>query len=70
MTALAEAVTLLRAEGSEAAWVSCGTPGGDAHAGRTETSLLLALDPATVHARVAAAGATEPIAALMGRFAS
>jgi mycofactocin system creatininase family protein len=68
VTALAEAVTLLRAEGFEAAWVSCGPPGGDAHAGRTETSLLLAIDPASVHTQVATAGATEPLAALMGRL--
>lgn len=36
----------------------------DAHAGRTETSLLLALRPDLVHLRLAAAGATGPIGAL------
>ena len=44
---LVDAVTLLRYEGRDAAWFPC-APGGDAHAGRTETSLVLALDPALV----------------------
>ena len=44
---LVEAVRLLRYEGRDAAWTAC-APGGDAHAGRTETSLMLALDPASV----------------------
>jgi len=44
---LVDAVRLLRYEGRDAAWHAC-APGGDAHAGRTETSLLLALDPGVV----------------------
>jgi creatinine amidohydrolase len=44
---LVEAVRLLRYEGRDAAWFAC-SPGGDAHAGRTETSLLLALAPGLV----------------------
>jgi mycofactocin precursor peptide peptidase len=40
-------------------------PGGDAHAGRTETSLLLALDPGCVHLDRAEAGATRPLAELI-----
>ena len=44
---LVDAVRLLRYEGRDAAWLAC-APGGDAHAGRTETSLMLALDPACV----------------------
>jgi creatinine amidohydrolase len=44
---LVEAVRLLRDEGRDAAWFAC-APGGDAHAGRTETSLVLALAPALV----------------------
>jgi len=44
---LVDAVRLLRHEGRDAAWFAC-APGGDAHAGRTETSLVLALDPAHV----------------------
>ena len=37
-------------------------PGGDAHAGRTETSLLLALRPDLVRLDRAAAGETAPLA--------
>ncbi len=39
--------------------------GGDAHAGRTETSLLLALDPASVRLEAAAPGRREPLPVLM-----
>jgi mycofactocin precursor peptide peptidase len=41
------------------------TPGGDAHAGRTETSLLLAIAPEVVRAELAERGRTEPIATLL-----
>jgi mycofactocin system creatininase family protein len=44
------------------------TPGGDAHAGRTETSLLLAIDPGAVRLRLAEPGRTEPIATLLPRL--
>ena len=62
---LARAVAVLRAEGRRVAAWSPRIPGGDAHAGRTETSLLLALDPAAVHLDRAEAGATAPLAELM-----
>lgn len=39
--------------------------GGDTHAGRTETSLLLALDPTIVRLERAEPGVTEPLAALL-----
>lgn len=65
---LAEAVTLLRYEGRDAAWLACGVPGGDAHAGRTETSLMLHLAPDTVDMSRAVVGATEPIGSLMPRL--
>jgi mycofactocin precursor peptide peptidase len=42
--------------------------GGDAHAGRTETSLMLALDPAAVRLELAAAGCTEPLRTLLPRL--
>jgi creatinine amidohydrolase len=42
--------------------------GGDAHAGRTETSLLLALRPELVQVDRLAAGATEPLPALTARL--
>jgi creatinine amidohydrolase len=40
--------------------------GGDAHAGRTETSLLLALDPRMVRHNEVVVGATEPLATVLG----
>jgi mycofactocin system creatininase family protein len=43
-------------------------PGGDAHAGRTETSLMLAIDAGAVRSDLAEAGCTEPLAALMPRL--
>ncbi len=42
--------------------------GGDAHAGRTETSLMLALDARAVHPELAAPGCTEPIDRLLPRL--
>ncbi|MFV9432273.1 mycofactocin biosynthesis peptidyl-dipeptidase MftE [Rhodococcus aetherivorans] len=65
---LIEAVSLLRYEGRDAAWLPCAVPGSDAHAGVTETSLLLHLAPGTVDMTRAAVGATEPIGALMPRL--
>jgi mycofactocin system creatininase family protein len=44
-------------------------PGGDAHAGRTETSLLLAIAPEVVHA-ARPVGATEPLALVIGDLRS
>ncbi len=43
-------------------------PDGDAHAGRTETSLLLAIDPAAVRLSLAEPGCTEPLATLLPRL--
>jgi len=40
-------------------------PGGDAHAGRTETSLLLAIDPTSVRSGSAVAGHTGPLREVM-----
>ncbi|NLV78863.1 MAG: mycofactocin biosynthesis peptidyl-dipeptidase MftE [Rhodococcus sp.] len=65
---LAEAVSLLRYEGRDAAWLACAVPGGDPHAGRTETGLMLHLAPETVDMSRAVEGATEPIATLMPRL--
>jgi creatinine amidohydrolase len=63
--ALERAVSTLQAEGRRVmAW----TPHGyaDAHAGRSETSILLELGDARVRLDRAEAGATEPISELMG----
>jgi creatinine amidohydrolase len=65
LPALVTATTLLRAEGRDVAWHSCGVPGADAHAGRHETSLMLALAPDDVRADLAVAGNTAPLAELM-----
>jgi len=61
---LGRAVTRLRAEGRDVrafapAWA------GDAHAGRVETGLALALDPARVQLELAVAGDTRPLASML-----
>jgi mycofactocin precursor peptide peptidase len=43
--ALTRAVSRLRAEGRDVGWCSCTALGGDAHAGHTETSVLLHISP-------------------------
>lgn len=65
---VAAAVALLRHEGRDAGWVPCEVVWGDAHAGRTETSLMAAIAPATVREELAEAGATEPVEVLMPRL--
>ncbi|MFC5995465.1 mycofactocin biosynthesis peptidyl-dipeptidase MftE [Pseudonocardia hispaniensis] len=64
---LVSAVRLLRHEGRDAAWIPCAAPGfdADAHAGRTETSLMLALEPDAVRAERAVAGNTAPLRDLL-----
>lgn len=61
---VARAVATLRAEGRD---VRVWSPSfrGDAHAGRTETSLLLHLRPEVVRADRLAAGATAPLGELL-----
>lgn len=60
-----DAVAQLRHEGREVAWFGCAAPRGDAHAGRTETSILLALDPAVVRTDAVESGNTASLAELM-----
>jgi mycofactocin system creatininase family protein len=62
--AITAAINQLRAEGREVGRVSCSGP-GDAHAGRTETSLLLHLAPSMVRLGRAEAGNLTPIQTLM-----
>jgi mycofactocin precursor peptide peptidase len=65
--ALAAAVALLREEGRDVrAWAP--RWGGDAHAGRTETSLMLALAPQRVRAERAAVGNPTPLPELIERL--
>jgi mycofactocin precursor peptide peptidase len=68
LDALRAAVPLLRHEGRDVAWFPCGVPGGDAHAGRTETSLMLHVEPGGVRADRAVAGETAPIGSLLPRL--
>lgn len=72
---LDDAVTRLRQEGHDAAWAGCDVPGGglpggsfpggDAHAGLTETSVMLHLAPGQVRPFHAVTGETRPLAAIM-----
>jgi creatinine amidohydrolase len=64
---LTAAVTLLRTEGRDVrAWAP--RFGGDAHAGRVETSLMLALAPERVHVDRTVAGETAPLGRLIERL--
>lgn len=65
IVALTSAVTQLRDEGHDVAWVPCATEDVDAHAGFTETSLMLHLRPRSVRLRRAEAGNTTPIGQLL-----
>jgi mycofactocin system creatininase family protein len=57
-----------RSDGEAAMLWTASVPGGDAHAGRTETSLMLAIDPGAVRLELAAAGCTTPLDVLMPRL--
>ncbi|MFG2088579.1 mycofactocin biosynthesis peptidyl-dipeptidase MftE [Spirillospora sp. NPDC048824] len=59
------AVARLRREGHDAAWAGCGVPGGDAHAGVTETSVMLYLAPGLVRPFGGVTGDTRPITEIM-----
>ena len=68
LEALRAAAGLLRAEGRDVTWWNCSVAGADAHAGHTETSLLLHLSPEVVRMGAVARGNTEPLADLMTRL--
>jgi creatinine amidohydrolase len=68
LAALRAAGAVLRREGREVAWFPCAVPGGDAHAGRTETSLMLHVEPGAVRADRSVPGATAPLAELLPRL--
>jgi creatinine amidohydrolase len=65
---LAAAVATLRAEGRAVLAWAPRVPGGDAHAGRTETSLMLALAPETVRLDAAEPGDLRPLRAVIGEL--
>lgn len=63
--ALAGAVPQLRGEGRDAGWVPCAAAGADAHAGHTETSVLLHISPGLVALDDLIPGNTAPLVELM-----
>jgi mycofactocin precursor peptide peptidase len=63
--ALAGAVRTLRAEGRDAGWCPCVAAGADAHAGHTETSVLLHIAPADVQTDRWLTGNREPLGELL-----
>jgi creatinine amidohydrolase len=68
---LARAVNTLTAEGRRVlAWSPRGLPDGDAHAGRIETSLMLALAPSDVVVEAAEPGDRRPLAELAASLRS
>ena len=65
IAALSRAVNRLRAEGRDAAWCPCVVAGGDAHAGHTETSVLLHISPTHVLTDRWRAGNGAPLSDLL-----
>lgn len=62
---LVEAVCLLRYEGRDVAWFPCSFTDADAHAGFTETSVLLHVSPTVVNPERAVTGNCAPVATLL-----
>ncbi len=65
VASLRSAVTLLRHEGRDVTWFPCVVAGADAHAGETETSLLLHISPELVRSGELRTGNTAPLRELM-----
>jgi mycofactocin precursor peptide peptidase len=63
--AVGAAVRRLRDEGRDAGWCPCSVSEGDAHAGHTETSILLHLSPESVYIDERRAGNVTALAELM-----
>jgi creatinine amidohydrolase/Fe(II)-dependent formamide hydrolase-like protein len=61
---------LLREEGRDVAWCSCTVAGADAHAGHTETSVLLHISPDDVWLEECVAGNDAPLAELLPQLRS
>ena len=68
LDALRAAVHVLRNEDRDAAWCSCSVADADAHAGHTETSVLLHLCPDAVRTQDWVRGNTESLADLLPRM--
>jgi creatinine amidohydrolase len=67
-SAVSSAVERLRDEGRRCACFSVSAASGDAHAGLTETALLLHLDPRAVRRDSVEVGDTSPVGELMDRL--
>lgn len=65
VAALTAAARLLRFEGRDVAWCSCTAEGADAHAGHTETSVLLHISPSDVWIDESLPGNGAPLSELM-----
>jgi mycofactocin precursor peptide peptidase len=63
--ALAGAAALLRYEGRDVGWCPCGVENADAHAGHTETSVLLHISPEAVRLEERVPGNRTPLAELL-----
>ncbi|QUR66416.1 mycofactocin biosynthesis peptidyl-dipeptidase MftE [Mycobacterium spongiae] len=63
--AVNRAVDQLRSEGRDAGWCPCVDPGADAHAGHSETSVLLHISPADVLTDRWLAGNDSPVTELL-----
>ncbi len=63
--AVRAAVSRLCYEGRACQGWHAALPGGDAHAGRSETSIMLALDPAAVRLEAAERGELRPVSQIM-----
>ncbi|MFZ2511308.1 MAG: mycofactocin biosynthesis peptidyl-dipeptidase MftE [Gordonia sp. (in: high G+C Gram-positive bacteria)] len=66
--AVASAVATLRAESRDVAWFPCAFANADAHAGHTETSVLLEISPSRVRMDRAEVGNTAPIGVLLAEL--
>jgi creatinine amidohydrolase len=67
-SAVSSAVERLRAEGRRCACFSASAASGDAHAGLSETALLLHLEPRAVRRDSVEVGDTSPVGELMDRL--
>ena len=68
VSAVAAAVAQLRDEGRDVAWCACSVLGADAHAGHTETSVLLHISPDAVRTDEWVPGNEAPLSDLMTRL--
>lgn len=70
VAAMIEAVALLRTENRDVVWCAPTTVDADAHAGHTETSVLLHISPEAVRLDRAVPGNRAPLAELLPRLRS